>query len=78
MKTKFTFFIFLVLFFVGCSTSNPPENPEEPNDPEEPGNPEEPNNPPIVTVDSLGVSISEIHFTCDKDASLIIVKTNTS
>jgi len=78
MKTKFTFFIFLVLFFVGCQTSNPPENPEEPNNPEEPGNPEEPNNPPIVTVDSLGVSISEIHFTCDKDASLIIVKTNTS
>lgn len=78
MKTKLTFFFFLVLFFVGCSTSNPPENPTEPNNPEEPSNPEEPNTPPIVTVDSLGVSISEIHFTCDKDASLIVVKTNSS
>jgi len=35
-------------------------------------------NKPIDTVDSLGVSIAEIHFTAEKDASLIVVRTNTS
>ncbi len=36
-----------------------------------------PNDPPDdpVVVDSLGVSISSIDFTCDKDANLVIVRT---
>lgn len=33
---------------------------------------------PIVTVDSLGISISELQFTAEKDASLIVVRTNTT
>lgn len=34
----------------------------------------DPDNPPVV-VDSLGVSITSVTFTCNKDASLIIVRT---
>ena len=44
------------------------------------GNPDDPDNPdpdkPIV-VDELGVSLTEIHFTSDKDASLIVVRTKS-
>jgi len=35
--------------------------------------PDDPDNP--IVVDELGVSLTEIHFTSDKDASLIVVRT---
>ena len=66
---KLLLFWGLILIFASCKTSNPPDNPDDPDDP---------NNPPIVTVDSLGVSISNITFTAEKDASLIVIKTNKS
>ena len=62
----------LTALLSNCSTGNPPESPGEPD------NPTNPVTPPIVVVDSLGVSISEVNFTSDKDASLIVVRTNTS
>ena len=44
------------------------------------GSPDDPDNPdpddPTV-VDELGVSLSEIHFNSDKDASLIVVRTKS-
>jgi formylglycine-generating enzyme required for sulfatase activity len=76
-----TAIIMLTILFSNCSTGNPPETPDEPNAPNNPNNPNnpggEPNNPPVVVVE-LDASLTEINFTSDKDASLIVVKTNTS
>ena len=43
-----------------------------PNDPDDPDDPDKP-----IVVDELGVSLTEIHFTSDKDASLIVVRTKS-
>lgn len=67
MKTKLSFFLLAILFLVGCKTSNPPDDPDDPNPPV---------NPPVTVVDSLGVSISTVSFTSEKDASLIVIRTN--
>ena len=54
----------LCLFFAGCKPSSSPDEPDNPD------------NPPVV-VDMLDVSLVDIAFTAYKDASLIVVKTNT-
>ena len=60
----------LCLFFAGCKPSSSPDGPDNPD------NPNNPDNPPVV-VDMLDVSLVDIAFTAYKDASLIVVKTNT-
>ena len=65
MKTNLYFLLAMLLLFTGCKPTNPPDDPDD-----------KPDDPPIVTVDSLGVSISTIAFTAEKDASLIVVRTN--
>lgn len=67
MKTYLFSLIFFLVLFAGCKPSNPPVDPDNPN---------VPGKPPIVTVDSLGVSITTISFTANKDASLVVVRTN--
>lgn len=37
-----------------------------------------PDDPPIVTVDSLGISVTEFLFTAEKDAGLLVVRSNIS
>lgn len=51
----------IFLLFTACNPSDSPDDPDK---------------PPIVTVDSLGISVSDISFSYTKDASLIIVKTD--
>lgn len=65
---KFICSLIAILFFFGCEFPNPPNKPDNPNDP----------NKPPVEVDMLDVSLVEIAFTADKDASLIVVKTNNN
>lgn len=65
---KLIYPLLAILFFLGCQPSNPPDKPDKPDDPEK---------PPVV-VDMLDVSLVDIAFTADKDASLIVVKTNTN
>ena len=55
----------VIVFLSSCKTSNPPDDPDDPDDP-----------PIVVVTDSLGVSISTVSFTNDKDASLIVIRTN--
>ena len=69
MKIKFFWLLFFGIIIAGCKPTNPPDEPDDPDDPDD---------PPIVAVDSLGVSITTIAFTAEKDASLIVVRTNKS
>lgn len=57
----------VIVFLSSCKTSNPPDDPDDPDDP-----------PIVVVVDSLNVSISTVSFTSNKDASLVVIKTNKS
>lgn len=70
MKRKNLFIISLIAFsciyFNSCDLINPPDDPPDDDD------------PPIVTVDSLGISVSEFLFTADKDAGLLVVRSNIS
>lgn len=72
MKTRILFSLMASLLVVLAlnSSCDDPVNPP-------PGGGDPPD-PPIVTVDSLGTSISEITFTSGKDACLIVVQTNTN
>lgn len=69
MKINLFWILFLCIILAGCKPTNPPDDPDNPDDPDD---------PPIVAVDSLVVSISNIAFTAEKDASLIVVRTNKS
>ncbi|NLO70579.1 MAG: BACON domain-containing protein [Porphyromonadaceae bacterium] len=66
MKTTPWLLTLLMIFIIGCKSSNTPDNPIDPKDPKDP-----------KVVDMLDVSLLTINFTSEKDASLIVVKTNT-
>jgi len=70
IKAKLLLFSILIVFLAGCKTSNPPSDPINPDNPGNPGN------PPVVIVDSLGISITSVSFTNEKDASLLVIRTN--
>lgn len=53
-------FYVVLLLVVGCKSQDPTDDP---------------NKPPVV-VDSLGISITSVNFSNDKDASLLVIKTN--
>lgn len=59
----------ILAFWVGCDRTDGPDTPDNPDDPDK---------PPVVVIDSLGVSVTTINFTAEQDASLIVVRTNTS
>ena len=65
MKTNLYFLLAMLLLFTGCKPTNPPDDPDD-----------KPDDPPLVTVDSQAVSNITIAFTAEKDASLIVVRTN--
>jgi len=69
LKIEFLLFSIIFVSSTGCNTSNPPVDPT---------NPDDPSKPPVVVVDSLGVSINSVNFTNEKDASLIVIRTNKS
>lgn len=60
VSTVMILFIPLFIFFFSGCKPNNP--------------PDDPDNPSVV--DSLGISISSVSFTADKDASLIVIRTN--
>lgn len=64
LDVRLFFLIVVTILFASCKSSDPPDDPEEPN------------KPPITVVDSLGVSISAVDFKSDKDASLVVIRTN--
>lgn len=66
MKTKLALFYFLILLLASCGKDEDPI-PDVPTDPIVP--------PPVV-VDLLDLSMTAINFTAEKDASLIVVRTN--
>jgi formylglycine-generating enzyme required for sulfatase activity len=63
MKQKLVLFYLLLLLLASCGKGDDPD----PNDPD---------NPPVV-VDLFDLSLTTIHFTAEKDASLVVVKTDS-
>ncbi len=66
MKTKLTLLYLLVFLLSSCGDSDEPV-------PDDPGNPDD---PPVVVVDFLDLSLTTINFTKEKDASLVVVRTD--
>ena len=64
----FTLAIFLLIPFTACDIINPPDDPPDDDD----------DDTIVVIVDSLGISVSEFHFTAEQDAGLLVVRSNTS
>ncbi|MDA3815772.1 MAG: SUMF1/EgtB/PvdO family nonheme iron enzyme [Prolixibacteraceae bacterium] len=69
MKSKLAFLYVLMLLLASCGKGDDP-SPVDPDDPSDPDN-------PTVVVDFLDLSLTTINFTAEKDASLVVVNTNT-
>ncbi len=69
MKKNLLFLVSLLFLICSCGGGDEP-NPQPPGP-----NPPDPNKPPVV-VDFLDLSLTTINFTSEKDASLVVVKTN--
>lgn len=67
MKTKIVLFFLTLTLLASCGKGDDPD----------PSNPKNPSDPPVVVVDFLDLSMTTINFTADKDASLVVVNTNT-
>ena len=65
MKTILTLFCLALLLFASCGKGDDPKP-----------TPPDPPNPPPVVVDLLDLSMSTINFKADKDASLVVVRTD--
>lgn len=70
MKPKLSLFFLLMLLLASCGK-------DDETDSSDPNDPSNPNNPPVV-VDMLDLTLTTITFNSDKDASLVVVKTNSN
>lgn len=66
MKT-WTYFLLITVFLISCGKDDTPPVQEPPDD----------NEPPVV-VDFLDLSLTTINFRAEKDASLVVVRTNSA
>ncbi len=70
MKPKQILFSILLIILASCGKGDDPV-------PSDPSDPTVPENPPVV-VDLLDLSLTTINFNADKDASLVVVNTESS
>lgn len=66
-ETKITILLLLLLFFASCGKEDDPQPPDPPNPPD----------PPVV-VDFLDLSLNTINFAAEKDASLVVLRTDNN
>lgn len=70
MKPGIALTYLVMLLFISCGTDDEP-------DPGDPAGPSDPSDPPVV-VDFLDLSLTTVHFRAEKDASLVVVRTDNS